>query len=93
MQTLDELKVTIEKHKPIGKKEIGTRSVRFWKAMGNKEAELKRTGELWDALSDAIQRIEALREFATHKPGCYESGNECICELDDLLAETQEGKS
>lgn len=29
---------------------------------------------------------EALRELATHKPGCHESGNECICGLDALLA-------
>lgn len=28
---------------------------------------------------------EALREYATHKPGCYENGDKCICGLDTLL--------
>lgn len=83
MQTLDELKAVRDKHEPIAvAEEINTR---FWKSMGDKQAELRRTGELWDALSDAIKRIEALKEYATHKPGCHENGNECICELDSLL--------
>ena len=60
MQTLNELKAIRDKHKPIGKALTATRgTVRFWKGMGNKSAELKRTGELWDALSDAIQLLTA----------------------------------
>lgn len=37
--------------------------------------------------------IEVLREFATHKPGCYENGDDCICGLDALLAGKDEPKS
>ena len=29
---------------------------------------------------------EALKEYATHKPGCYENDDLCICGLDTLLA-------
>lgn len=29
--------------------------------------------------------ILALKEYATHKPGCHENGEKCICELDALL--------
>ena len=36
--------------------------------------------------SSLISENEKLREYATHVPGCYESGNECICGLDELLA-------
>ena len=29
----------------------------------------------------------ALKEYATHKPGCYENSELCICGLDALLKE------
>ena len=32
------------------------------------------------------QENKALREYATHKPGCHEGGEDCICGLDALLA-------
>lgn len=32
-----------------------------------------------------LNAAERLIEYATHKPGCYESGDECICGLDDIL--------
>ena len=31
--------------------------------------------------------LAALKEYATHKPGCYENSNACICGLDALLEE------
>ena len=31
-----------------------------------------------------------LQEYATHTPGCHESGAKCICGLDELLAEIEE---
>ena len=34
--------------------------------------------------------IQALREYATHKPGCHENGEKCICELDALLTSQEE---
>jgi len=34
--------------------------------------------------------IEALREYATHKPGCHENGEKCICGLDALLTSQEE---
>lgn len=38
-----------------------------------------------EVLHRANERIAQLEEYATHKPGCHESGNECICGLDALL--------
>lgn len=35
---------------------------------------------------DWRDKVEKLEEYATHKPGCHENGNECICGLDALLA-------
>ena len=61
MKTLDELNEVQKKHEPIAS--MDNPPVRFFKGMGNKQAELRRTGELWDALSDAIQQIEGLREL------------------------------
>ena len=34
--------------------------------------------------------IEALRGYATHKPGCYENDDLCICGLDALLTKEPE---
>ena len=32
----------------------------------------------------------ALKEYATHKPGCYENNELCICGLDALLKEQED---
>jgi len=32
-----------------------------------------------------IAQLERLKEYATHKPGCYENSKLCICGLDALL--------
>ena len=91
MQTLDELKAVLNEWEGDAHDLDSKLASGEIPELDNLDAKMK--VELWFALFDAIKRIEALRKFATHKPGCYESGNECICELDDLLAETQEGKS
>ena len=56
------------------------------------EADLAKEIESRDGWRDAWKKSkaenEALRGYATHKPGCYESGKECICGLDALLTET-----
>lgn len=87
MRTLDELKATRDKHEPEFVPEVNTR---FWKAMGDKQAEYRRTGELWDGLSDAIKRIEALRECLGFFASVIKSGepwtDACQAKYDALLS-------
>ena len=35
------------------------------------------------------KEIATLKEYATHKPGCYENSELCICGLDALLTEEE----
>jgi len=39
------------------------------------------------SLREIINEYAALKEYATHKPGCYENSELCICGLDALLEE------
>ena len=52
------------------------------------DAQGSEKGNAW-AIVNYIKQLEANNEtwleYATHKPGCHENVEECICELDALL--------
>lgn len=43
-----------------------------------------------EAIEQQEGEIQALKEYATHKPGCHENGEKCICGLDALLTSQEE---
>lgn len=48
--------------------------------------------ELKRQLDEALVENATLEEYATHKPGCYENSELCICGLDALLTPEEQEK-